>query len=253
MKKIIYGFIGLIIIYSLCACSNTTENNFNSEEQQNTSNSTVSKIEDFYAEQTDKGFYIVDYVGDAKIIKIPEEIDGKKIEGISYSTFFDVKIEEIYFSSGIKEIEARTFENQLKLKKVVLNEGLTKIGDSAFINCYKLSEINIPSTVEELGVTAFSMCEKLATIELPEGLKKIGQSCFTGNAFNSIIIPASVENLTRQTVNNCSNLKDIYFLNPNVVFNGAVVKECPNATVHGAKGSTAEAYAKENDIPFVAE
>ncbi|MBR5233173.1 MAG: leucine-rich repeat domain-containing protein [Clostridia bacterium] len=266
MKKFIALFVALLLTVSLCACGDTSDettddvqttvSNNNADDSADGNKGgikTESKDEDFYAEDTDKGYYITDYVGDAQIIRIPETLNGKTVEGISYSTFFNVQMEEVYFPSTITEIEARTFENQLVLKKVVLNEGIKTIGDDAFINCYELTEINIPSTVETLGICSFACCEKLSSIELPEGLKSIGQSCLGDTALISVTIPASVAYLGLQTVNSSDSLKDMYVLNPNAEFDPSAITECPNVVLHGAAGSTAETYALENDIPFVAE
>lgn len=265
MKKILCLIIATVLILSLCACGPTdtpehnndtttnasVDNNFADNNQ--SSEKAVSKDEDFVANDTDKGYYIVDYVGDAQIIKVPEVLNGKTVEGISYSAFYDIAIEEIYFPSTITEIEAHTFENQQSMKKVVLNEGLKKIGNNSFINCFSLSDINIPSSVEEIGDYAFCGCEELDDVVLSEGLTSIGITAFGGCSITKITFPANLIKINDQSFSSCKNLKDVYVLNNHIEIHPYAFDESENVVLHGNSGSTAEAYAIENEIPFVAE
>jgi len=52
----------------------------------------------------------------------------------------------------------------------------------------------------------------------------------------------------------CENLRDVYFYGMDTAFEGVFKKRCftgcPNVTIHGYPGSTAEAFALDKGIPF---
>ena len=71
----------------------------------------------------------------------------------------------------------------------------------------------------------------ICSVILPYGIKNIGYCAFKDNeSLSKIVIPDSV-----CQINYCA------------------FYECPNLTTHAPAGSYAEQYAKEHNIPFVAE
>ena len=67
-------------------------------------------------------------------------------------------------------------------------------------------------------------------VVIPEGVTSIEEGAFSGSSPASVTIPDSVTSIGRQAFG---------FL--------------PKLTIHAPAGSYAEQYAKENNIPFVAE
>ena len=92
-------------------------------------------------------------------------------------------------------------------------------------------DVVIPEGVTGIGNSAFEECEKLKSITIPDSVKTIGYEAFSGcQNLTSITIPANVRRIEYG------------------VFWG-----CKNLTIHAPAGSCAEQYAKENNIPFIAE
>lgn len=60
-----------------------------------------------------------------------------------------------------------------------------------------------------------------------------------------------MEHMSAGTFEYCYNLKKIIIYSKDVEYSGNVIRSCPNVTLYGYLGSTTEAYAKANNIPFV--
>lgn len=262
MRRVIYAALAALLCFCLVSCSKTPANKSNEtpgisgkteDNEKTNSKKTVSKDEDFVGTETENGYFIAEYTGDAQIINIPETLDGKKVVGIEFNAFRFSEPEEVYFSSGIKEVPMRCFEHQSKLRKVVLNEGIEAVGFKAFILCTSLESINIPSTVTAIYHDAFTGCEKLEEIVLPDSLEKLEYTALGGTGIKSIVIPATLAELEDGTLCGCENLTDIYFLNDNIEISVIAFDDCPDVVLHGAEGSTAQAFAKEHEYKFVAE
>ena len=106
---------------------------------------------------------------------------------------------------------------------------VTSIADGAFAGCTELTGVTIPEGVKKLGQSAFSGCTGLTSVSLPESLTSIGSYAFFGCAeLPEITIPSSVTSIG----------ENAFFI-------------CDKLTIYCVRGSCAEKYAKENDIPFV--
>ena len=97
-------------------------------------------------------------------------------------------------------------------------------------------DVTIPSTlggysVETIGDEAFRSCYNIKSITIPDSITSIGDHAFSGcKKLTSITIPDSVTSIGFRA------------------FEG-----CRQVTIHAPAGSFAKTYAKENNIPFVAE
>jgi len=84
-----------------------------------------------------------------------------------------------------------------------------------------------------------------------------GTSKIFGNAFRyarnltKVTIPDSVTSIDSMAFVSCSNLTSIIIPQSVTSIGPSAFQYCSELTIYGYAGSTAEAYAKENDIPFV--
>ncbi len=120
----------------------------------------------------------------------------------------------VQVKEGTIGIATRTFENK-GITKVTLPESVIYIGDFAFIGCKNLTEINIPKHVTAVGEQVFLNCIELKSLDVPNSVEVIGDYAF-GFRTDPII--------------------------------GGILIE--GFSLSGSFGSAAEAYAKENGIPF---
>lgn len=263
MKKYLLVLVVVLFVIVMNSCGNKTTNDttnninetnvFDETVKENTDNSKLQSTPDeFIGMDTEDGYFIDEYTGSAKIIIVPDELDGKPVVGFDIDAFHNVDFEEMVLPKGMKKIEKATFANRVNLKKVTLNEGLNEIGNNTFVNCVGLEEIYIPSSVTKIGDAAFCGCSSLKVIKLNEGLNHIGLTSFGGCAIESIVLPASLEFVDDQAISGCEKLKEIRFLNSSTDIHYYAIDDCPNATIYGYTGSTAEDIATQKNIPFIA-
>lgn len=141
------------------------------------------------------------------------------------------------------------------LASVKIPDGVTVIREGAFDGCKKMSSVVIPDSVTTLCHEVFSGCMGLTAVTIPTGVTKIGSWAFH-NCENliAVTIPDEVTTIEGWTFCNCKSLVSVTIpgsvteIAPDKVF-----ENCPSVSIHAPAGSYAEQYAKENNIPFVAE
>lgn len=113
------------------------------------SSESIDKASDEYqfAVNSDNTVTITKYLGKGGDVKIPAEIDGKKVSSIG-NTF--------------KETGA--FQDCTTLTSVVIPDGVTEIQDNAFQLCTNLKTVTIPASVTLLRNCAFDACPNLQSI-----------------------------------------------------------------------------------------
>jgi hypothetical protein len=173
------------------------------------------------------------YKGNAKILVIPETIQGLPVEVIN-GFEGNMKIKSVVIPSSVKVIRASAFYECESLEKVTLPEGLFYIGDGAF-SFTGLTSVTFPKTLEYLD-KAFYRCDNLAEINIPDDaafLLKNATECTvflselrkTDVAFDIIVpdkyIPLSGEEIFSGSKINGSvtlqkKLREIKCINPNI-------------------------------------
>ena len=171
------------------------------------------------------GSMITSYKGSDTYITVPAMIGKNTILAIDADAFSP----QMKGSCGNKVIRK-------KIESVTIEEGVVVIyGDKfragAFCDCSALAEINLPSTLVEIGCCSFSGCENLVSVVIPLNTRTIGDRAFYNCTNLSVLkLPGKLKKIGESTFENCKKL-----------------------TIHAPAGSYAETYAKEHNIPFVAE
>lgn len=92
----------------------------------------------------------------AKVLNIPENIDGTNIEVIGEDAFKNnTDLEVVYLPNTVKSIEKGAFSGCNKLKAVFVDDGLVEIGEKAFSNCDNLKLVKLSQTVNTIAEDAF--------------------------------------------------------------------------------------------------
>lgn len=114
-------------------------------------------------------------------------------------------------------------------ENIVIGTGITAIKSGALMNYKLLESIVIPESVTSIESSAFKNDISLKEITLPIGVPEIQSGTFVG----------------------CTSLTTMTVKNPELVFNEKGMPENLE-TLYGYAGSTAESYASEHGINFVA-
>ena len=163
-----------------------------------------------------------------------------------------------------------------------------KIGEYAFSGCVSLKYVEFSENVTKIGRYAFLGCTSLGRLTLPESLKTVGERMIKGTAISSITIPKNVSYVDAVgygyeghykdgVFGGCTSLAEVIFEDgmtkipsyiaasgndtnyvTKVVIPASVTemgvmsfRGCNNITIYGYKGSYAEEYATEKNIPFL--
>jgi len=129
---------------------------------------------------------------------------------------------------------------------------ITTIEDYAFQGC-DLTTVIIPDSVTSIGEYAFKYCSQLTKVKIPESVTTIESHAFYScNNLTTITIPYSVTDLGQGAFFECTKLTSITIENPECKIHGWDSTIYKKATIYGYEGSTAQAYAEEYHMKFVA-
>lgn len=188
---------------------------------------------------------------------------------------------KVVFEEGIVNIPAFTLNGASSVKEVTLPDTVTSIGGSAFKQLGQLENITLPKNLTAIGQNAFGGCSSLASITFPETLTTLGSYSFNAcNRLTEVTLPKSFttvdtdlydkspfeacEKLTKVTfqegavivpeyiLNNVTSVKEVVIPSSVTSIEGSAFKNITkNITIYGYTNSSAETYAKKNEIQFV--
>ncbi len=186
----------------------------------------------------------------------------------------------VSIGSGTGTVSSNEFYNCVSLQSVAVPEGVSSIQSGAFANCSSLSSISLPSTLASLDRGAFAGDVNLASISAAGGAYSSYDGCvYTGDGSQLLICPQGktgisiapgTSSIASGAFNGCSYLlsavvPDAAGSVESNAFSGSAIKSVtiprgvtsigsqsgwtPNV-VYGYSGSTAEAWANQNNYVF---
>ena len=203
---------------------------------------------------------------------ITATIDGDTMtlsgEGSTYNeNMYDQDADSIWYQNGI---------NTDNIKHVIFkenNDAITRIGDNLFGGFQNLEDVKFPNGLLEIGDSAFASCSNLKNIDLPEKVRLIEQSAFSGTGISEInwpqnanripagafaytnlkkfTVPQNVTEIGEHAFWGCAGLDEITIPESVKYIGPDTFMDCRNLTIYGFRDSTAESYAKANNINFV--
>ena len=194
---------------------------------------------------------------------------------------------EIEISEGVTSIGNYAFYYCVNLVKITIPEGVMSIGNYAFASCSSLEELVIPASIENIEYNVFNRCSSLTNIKVNENNKtycddtgilftkdkkeiicypagkveetytisgevtNIRKGAFVRNKYlTKIIIQEGVTSIGWYAFEYCYNLISIEIPDSVTDIQGDAFADCRNITILCHSGSTAEKYARENEIPY---
>ncbi len=130
---------------------------------------------------------------------------GDTFKGQGFTSF-----PELYYFTGLTELDDHAFEGCIKLNNVKLPKGLKHIGANAFAECRALKTLQLPDELASIGEGAFQGCRNLTGLTLPEGLKSIEANTFEGClAFTEVELPLGLTHIGSKAFADCSKLTSV--------------------------------------------
>ena len=208
-------------------------------------------------------------IGDEAFYKNTEitKFDFSNIEELGERSFYGCSgLSDLTIPAGMKEIPASCFYGCTGLSSLKIPETIEKVWGDAFEGCTGIKELTMPVDLDyvKTGYSSFEKCgniekitytkgktgimpdiedgrysyytaeyyagKKLTTVEFQSGIEYIGAGSFDqASALKNIVLPCTVSAISSKTF--CAINKS-------------------EAVIYGTKDTYAEAYAKEQKIPF---
>lgn len=210
--------------------------NANGYEDESDENITYTSKNDFEFKNKKDSLIVAKYIGNDKIVKIPEGVNQ-----IGQDAFLDcTTVEKIIIPNGVTRICRYAFYGCKNLKYISLPNTLRTIEGDAFDGCESLESITIPDSVTEIykeafrncgiksiiipyGITTiesntFAVCDELVNVDIPDSVTEIKDNAFWGcSSLKTLDIPDSVTEIKDKAFYGCRSLETLYI--PDSVFN----------------------------------
>lgn len=235
MKKLFCLILSLIIMVSLASCGGngdtpiSDENgNSNSAAEQQGGNDTDITVENLMAHEASPesdfefGSYSETYGGDATLYVQIKGYNGSDSIVVLPETIEGKPVLAIHsYALGVHDDNS--------IKAIRLSNNIKKICKNAFFDNETLEIVVCGDSLKEIAGGTFSACYNLREVVLNDGIEIIGKEAFMSTDLTEITIPESVTEIGYSAFGYSETL-----------------------TIKGKAGSTAEDYAKENNIKFEA-
>ena len=106
------------------------------------------------------------YYGEETDVRIPRNIDGYRVTGLSCRFDDDNNIRGIFYKKAVTS--------------VTIPDSVTSIDWNAFAYCTSLTSVTIPNSVTEIGLSAFEDCTSLTRVNIPYSVNTIQRGAFGG-------------------------------------------------------------------------
>lgn len=194
----------------------------------------IAQNEDFVyqkpARQKD-GIILKKYIGTAEEAVIPDEIEGVEVHKIDSDFLLDSSVKKVTLSDNVTELKERAFAGCTTLEEVVMSKNLDVVYKNAFKNCTALKEVEFYDELDYISDNVFEGCESLEKVTFAENGK--------------------MTNLGIKLFADCVNLKEVYLPAEIKTIGKNITKGCSDDLILYVKaGSSAEEYAKENELNY---
>ena len=221
-----------------------------------------------------------------KNVTVPSEIDGKPVTSIGCFTFYKYKsLETVTLPDTVKTLRGG-FENS-GIREITIPKSVTAINMQTFSMCENLKNIyvdsenpiyssldglltnkeqnklivvpngregsfTVPEKIDSLQRwESFRFCSKVTDITLSDKIKVISIQAFDScTKLKSVRIADGVEKIETFAFYNCTSLQKVYIPSSVSEIDYTAFINCSELTIYGEKGSYAETFAKEKNIPF---
>ena len=186
---------------------------------------------DFVYEYNERysGIEITEYIGVSDKVRIPAEIDGKKV--VYLHCQFPERITRVELPDTLTQIGYCAFKNCKGISSITIPDSVTNIYALAFEGCTGLKSITIPNGITEIIGNTFLGCTGLKSITIPDSVTTIDEFGFMGlSGLNGITIPDSVTSIGSSAFAGCSNLELVTLSNSIAKIDIRAFEDCTSLT-----------------------
>ena len=122
--------------------------------------------------------YLIEYIGNASDLILPESYDGEYYAINDYAFYKTDNLKSIKIPDCVTSIGEYSFQNCTNLANVTIGDNVTSIGEYSFWNCTNLISVTIGNNVTSIEKYTFSGCSSLASVTLINGEAEISDSAF---------------------------------------------------------------------------
>lgn len=173
----------------------------------------VVQIGDYWVRLlSDSTVSIEKFVGkEEQEMRVPSEIDGKRIIGMGGSIFAECEeVRKIIISEGIQYLGRETFYKCRSLREIKLPSTLYQLGSGVF-SYTAISDIELPDSLTSLPDGAFRFCENLRQISIPGSVSLIADYAFFGcKSLRRVTITDGVEYIGNNVFDRCTSLNKVF-------------------------------------------
>ena len=205
-KRAFCLFLTVLMVCGTAACSPAAEERSSGGESENTA--------DFSYTEENGALTLTGYTGNAEVLVIPSEIDGKAVAKVGDGCFQgNAALVKVTVPEGVTAIGDYAFECCSRLEKIYLPDSLNSIGDGAFSGCGKMYLVDMQDNIETIGKGAFLFCRSLTFLRLPEKLSSVGEFAFSNcTALSDVVFRgSSITELPDRAFYECGSLKHAVF------------------------------------------
>ena len=139
------------------------------------------------------------------------------------------ELKEVTFTSGIKEIPAKTFSKCHMLETVDFGDHITTIGEQAFYECKALKSVTFPDSLTQIGTRAFENCVSVESVVFGNGIENTGEySFYKCTSLKSITLSESIKTISDSTFNGCTSLTEVTIPDTVTEIGGSAFYNCTN-------------------------
>lgn len=213
--------------------------------------------------QTDGGYKVRNSSTDncPSTVYIPASYNGQPVTGLDSSAFTGCKNLErvVFLGNNLRVVGSGAFMRCINLQSVDLPEGVTTLGSALFAFCDSLKSVTIPSTVTKIGFQTQRGMTNFETLtvdpnnsvyksdgnclierenntlvcafgnaQIPDYVVNIARNAFNVSSMESIVIPASVQNIDSSAFIHCNKLNTVTFVGLSVTLNKYAFSDCGN-------------------------
>lgn len=176
---------------------------------------------------------------------VPEMIDGIRVEGVSRGCFYKIEgLKEIVFPKSLLYVEYDAI-TYCDVERISFGKNLKFIDTEGLRTNKKLNHIEIEDgcpfyrTIQgNLYINNGNTLDYGCNNSVAEGTIQIGTNAFLNSNIESVIIPDSVTDISRNAFMHCKNLKDVQFTGQKLVSIGSrAFQQCNNVETIKIPGS----------------